>query len=400
MRPAPGAILHTVHGKLAGAMLAGMLIARTCAFALNPAPDVSQYAHTAWKIRDGFAKGSILSIAQTPDGYLWLGTAFGLYRFDGVRNVLWQPPPDQHLPSSTITSLVASRDGTLWVGTRNGLSSWKNGKLTQYPELAGLAIRALVEDHEGSIWAGTNGSPGPPDGKLCEIRNGSVRCHPEMGGVTHGVFGLHEDDKGNLWVGLEMGVWRWRPGPAEFYAVPGLSNGRMQGMADGEDGSVLIAATGAVMGLADGKAEAVYPFPAARRGFRFLRMLRDRDGGLWVGPAGRGIVHIHQGRTDVFSESDGLSGDDIYDLFEDREGNIWVATINGLDRFHELPVVTYSKKQGLSDIPWGGMLAARDGSVWFATLNGLNRLSHGQVAVYRQHKTARRARGCRQRTAG
>src|SRR5256885_3531614 len=85
--------------------------------------------------------------------------------------------------------------------------------------------------------------------------------------------------------------------------------------------------------------------------------LRDRDGGLWVGPAGRGIVHIHHGRTDVFSELDGLSGDDIYDLFEDREGDIWVATINGLDRFHELPVVTYSRKQGLSDIPWGGVLA-------------------------------------------
>ena len=366
-------------------MLAGMLIARTCAFALNPALDVSQYAHTAWKIRDGFAKGSILSIAQTPDGYLWLGTAFGLYRFDGVRNVLWQPPPDQHLPSSTITSLVASHDGTLWVGTRNGLSSWKNGKLTQYAELAGLAIRALVEDHEGSIWAGTNGSPGPPDGKLCEIRNGQVRCHPEMGGVTHGVFGLNEDDKGNLWVGLEMGVWRWRPGPAEFYAVTGLSNGRMQGMADSEDGSVLIAATGAVMRLADGKAETVYRFPTARRGFRFLRMLRDRDGGLWVGPAGRGIVHIRQGRTDVFSELDGLSGDDIYDLFEDREGNIWIATVNGLDRFHELPVVTYSKSQGLSDIPWGGLLAAREGSVWFGTLDGLNRLNQGQITVYRQH---------------
>jgi signal transduction histidine kinase/ligand-binding sensor domain-containing protein len=367
-------------------MLAGMLIARTCAFALNPALDVSQYAHTAWRIRDGFAKGSILSIAQTPDGYLWLGTALGLYRFDGVRNVLWQPPPDQHLPSSTITSLVASRDGTLWVGTRNGLSTWKNGKLTQYAELAGLAIRALVEDHEGSIWAGTNGSPGPPDGKLCEIRNGKVRCHPEMGGVTHGVFGLNEDDKGNLWVGLEIGVWRWRPGPAEFYAVPGLSNGRMQGMADSEDGGALIAATGAVMRLADGKAEAVYRFPTARRGFRFLRMLRDRDGGLWVGPAGRGIVHIRQGRTDVFSELDGLSGDDIYDLFEDREGNIWIATVNGLDRFHELPVVTYSKSQGLSDIPWGGLLAAREGSVWFGTLDGLNRLNQGQITVYRQHR--------------
>jgi PAS domain S-box-containing protein len=377
--------LQTVHGKLAGAMLAGMLIARTCAFALNPALDVSQYAHTAWKIRDGFSKGSIIAIAQTPDGYLWLGTAFGLYRFDGVRNILWQPPPDQQLPSNTITKLVVAGDGTLWIGTWSGLASWKNGRLTQYAELAGSAIFALVEDRVGSIWVGAKG----PDGKLCEIRNGSVRCGPEMGGVDRGVFGLHKDSKGNLWVGLETGVWRWRPGPPEFYAVPGLPNGRMQGMAESEDGSVLIAATGAVMRLADGRANAVYQFPTARRGFRVLKMLRDRDGGLWVCPAGRGIVHIHQGRTDVFSESDGLSGNDIYDLFEDREGNIWVATINGLDRFHELPVVTYSKKQGLSDIPWGGMLAARDGSVWFATLNGLNRLSHGQVAVFRQHRTAR-----------
>jgi len=365
-----------------GAMLAAMLMAATSAFALNPALDVSQYAHTAWKIRDGFARGSILSIAQTPDGYLWVGTAFGLYRFDGVRIVPWQPPPDQHL-SANISRLVAARDGTLWIGTRNGLASWKNGKLTQYAELAGSVIYALVEDDEGSIWAGTIG---PPNGKLCEIRNGSVRCHPEMGGVGHGVFELHKDGKGNLWVGSETGVWRWRPGPPAFYAVPGLLNGRMQGMADGEDGALLIATTGAVMRLAAGKAEVVCSFPAARRGFRRLRMLRDRDGGLWVGPAGRGIVHIHDGRTDVFSQFDGLSGDDIYDLFEDREGNIWVATVNGLDRFRELPVVTYSKSQGLSDIPWGGLLAAREGSVWLGTLDGLNRLNQGQVTLYRQHR--------------
>src|SRR6202030_143002 len=167
-----------------------------------------------------------------------------------------------------------------------------------------------------------------------------------------------------------------------------LPNGRMQGMTDGEDGALLIATTGAVMRLAEGKAEKVCPSPSARQGFRVLRMLRDRDGGLWVGPAGRGIVHIHHGRTDVFSEFDGLSGDDIYDLFEDREGNIWVATINGLDRFHELPVVTYSRKQGLSDIPWGGVLAAKDGSVWFATLDGLNRLNQHNVTTYHQHRAA------------
>ena len=75
------------------AVLAGMLLAwSTCVFALNPALDVSQYAHTSWKIRDGFTRGIIIAIAQTPDGYLWLGTEFGLVRFDGLRALPWQPP--------------------------------------------------------------------------------------------------------------------------------------------------------------------------------------------------------------------------------------------------------------------------------------------------------------------
>ena len=70
------------------------------------------------------------------------------------------------------------------------------------------------------------------------------------------------------------------------------------------------------------------------------------------------------------------------------EGNIWVGTINGLDRFRELPVVTYSRNQGLSEIPWAGLIATREGSVWFATLDGLNRLNQAQVTVYRQHRAS------------
>src|SRR5216683_877900 len=82
--------LRTVQLSL---LLAGVLLAWCpCAFALDPALDVSQYAHTAWKIRDGFTKGMINSIAQTPDGYLWLGTEFGLLRYDGIQRVAWIPP--------------------------------------------------------------------------------------------------------------------------------------------------------------------------------------------------------------------------------------------------------------------------------------------------------------------
>src|SRR6202142_2178634 len=102
------------------------------ALALDPSLDVSQYAHTAWKVREGFSKGYVQSIAQTPDGYLWLGTEFGLLRFDGVRTVPWEPPAGKHLPDSNISSLLAARDGRLWIGTREGLASWRDGKLSEY----------------------------------------------------------------------------------------------------------------------------------------------------------------------------------------------------------------------------------------------------------------------------
>ena len=166
-----------------------LLACCTCAFALNPDLDVSQYAHTAWRIRDGFPKGVIYSIAQTPDGYLWLGTESGLLRFDGVKNVAWQPPADQHLPDSGISSLLAARDGTLWIGTLKGVASWKSGKLTQYPELAGQVFR-LLEDREGSVWAGIGVLP---VGKLCVIQKGSMSCYGQDGSVGRGAYGLYED---------------------------------------------------------------------------------------------------------------------------------------------------------------------------------------------------------------
>src|SRR5262249_16422649 len=146
------------RGRSAGA-LSLVLAWCPCALALNQALNIGEYAHTAWKIRDGFGKGSIISIAQTPDGYLWLGTEFRLSRFDCITDVAWEPPRDQQLPSSIIGKLLAGRDGTLWIGSSKGLASWKNGKLAQYAELAGLTVFALLEDREGSIWAGGVGLP-------------------------------------------------------------------------------------------------------------------------------------------------------------------------------------------------------------------------------------------------
>src|SRR5262249_9175797 len=89
--------------------LTGLLLA-LCpgVFALNPSLQISQYAHTSWTIRGGFFKGRVHSIAQTPDGYLWISTDSGLLRFDGVRFVPWQPPSGQSLPSNDVQGMVGA----------------------------------------------------------------------------------------------------------------------------------------------------------------------------------------------------------------------------------------------------------------------------------------------------
>src|SRR5262249_11542515 len=102
-----------------------------------------------------------------------------------------------------------------------------------------------------------------------------------------------------------------------------------------------------------------------------------------IGTSDRGLVHLHRGRTDLFRRADGLSGDLIYDLFEDREGNIWIATNEGLDRFRGVSVSTVSVEQGLSGRV-SSVLSGRDRSIWLGTSSGLNNWINGQVTVFRK----------------
>src|ERR1700687_4458194 len=192
------------------------LVCGRSASALDPAFDVSQYAHTAWIFREGFAQAPVTSIAQTPDGYLWLGTEFGLLRFDGVRNVSWDQTVGEHLPSRYIRHLLTPHDGRLWMGTYKGLASWKDGKLTEYRELAGQTVDALLEDREGTVWAG--GYAGAI-GRLCAIQGGSARCYGDDGRLGLWVASLYEDSRGNLWAGAKTGLWRWKPVPPKLYST-------------------------------------------------------------------------------------------------------------------------------------------------------------------------------------
>jgi ligand-binding sensor domain-containing protein len=360
-------------------LLAILLTSCTCAFALDPSLDVSQYAHTAWKIRDGFVRGTIFSIAQTPDSYLWLGTEFGLVRFDWVQAIAWRPSPSEQAPIMNVRSLLVARDGTLWIGKWDGLASWKDGKFAEYPEVAGHAVGPFLQDRKGKIWIALQ-----EPGSIWAVRAGTARLSA-TGKFGKGLFALYEDHKGNLRVSAQTGLWRWVPGPPEHYTLPGDT---IEAKAlIGDDNGVLVMATaswggGAVTGLIKGLKQLVggkirsYALPGGARGFRPTCLFRSSDGSSWVGTL-QGRLHLHQGTIDKFAVADGLSGEVVKSIFEDREGSVWVSTQNGLDRFREVAVPTISVSQGLSNSAVNLVQATPDGSVWIGTADGLNRWQKG-----------------------
>jgi signal transduction histidine kinase len=351
----------------------------TCAMALDPSLDISQYGHTAWRNRDGFAPSTISVIAQTPDGYLWLGTPVGLFRFDGVRSVGFQPPAGSALPDSRVRALLVSRDGTLWIGLWRGLASWKEGKLTTYRRFDDKTVNDLVENDDGTLWVG-GAEWAPERAVLCALRADNVECKGEDGSLGRYIGSLNRDARGALWMFGGDRARRLKPGPFLDLRLPGMVTA-LQPIGAMPDGSLLIP-TSAGMARLVGERIEPYPIVPFTPAYRPRKAFVDGKGGLWIAVGDHGLLHQHGGLVDAFVAADGLTGDAVASFFEDREGNIWVGTNGGLDQFSPTAAVSYSAGQGISG-PVGSVLGARDGVVWIATATGLYRVREGRVADIR-----------------
>jgi ligand-binding sensor domain-containing protein len=234
-------------------------------------------------------------------------------------------------------SLLGARDGTLWIGTAAGLDSLKDGRLVHHPEIGGGFAAALLEDREGAIWV-TRIAIARGDDKVCVIRNQQPHCPAEFAGKR--VVSLYQDQAGNLWAGGDEGVWRWRHGEQNFYAISPQRNG-IEGFAELETGSLVFSGNFGLKRLVNDRIE---PYLDSAGEFRPRRLLRDREGSLWI-TSMQGLVHV-QGKIDRFEQKDGLSGDPSYPIFQDREGTLWVATGQGLDRFRDFAIAPVSFATG------------------------------------------------------
>jgi ligand-binding sensor domain-containing protein/signal transduction histidine kinase len=362
------------------------LFAVRSVWAVDPTRHISQYAHSAWRTQDGVFGGTPRRITQTTDGYVWLGTTSGLWRFDGVHFVFWIPPEGQKLPSSRINSLLGTPDGSLWIGTAVGLSLWKDNHLTNYLADQGV-VTSIIQTENGAVWIQLS-DPTGKTGPLCQIIRTGMQCHGKDDGIPAGIYTpLVEDRQGNLWLGSDTALVGWKSDWHRTYKPSGLNSsagsGGIEALAADPDGSLWVgmARTGAgLQHLTQGVLERFRTPRFDGSTLEVESLLLDRERALWVGTTKHGIYRVYEGEVEHFGSADGLSSDYVFQYFEDREGNLWVLTPKGIDSFHDVKVASFSTKEGLGTGEVNSVLASRNGSIWIAGGEALDLILHDRVS--------------------
>ena len=362
-----------------GFVLLAILFATSASriLALDSENRISQYGHSVWRLQDGYFGGAVFDVTQTADGYIWVSSETGLYRFDGVRFVQWSAQSDKESTLSHVTGLQGARDGSLWMRTNDDLAHVVAGRLTRFQENEGWVVLDLIQDKDGEIWF-SRYRVSDVTHPLCQALDSRVRCYGREDGleVTSAKRLFARDSSGAFWMGDDTGITRWRPGESKTVFRPqslhsNQGNLGISALVPETDGSVWVGMgiSGRGAGLQRLVNGTFQPFRSRELNGETLEvqcLLKDRQNSLWVGTS-QGLYRVHGAQADHYGTADGLSSDYINWLFEDREGNLWVTTSQGLDMFRDLRVSSISKRQGLIEDGVESVAASHDGSVWIGT---------------------------------
>jgi ligand-binding sensor domain-containing protein/signal transduction histidine kinase len=351
------------------------------ASALVAGKTLLQFPHRAWQAEDGLPQNSILSLAQTPEGYLWAGTLEGLVRFDGVRFTVFDETNTPVLPDGSIRGLALGRDGTLWIGTNKGLAGMRQGTFFPVAPASGANLRGiarLMAASDGSLWIATD-----RDG-LFQLSENRLWARTGGGLASDGVKALAEDSQGAVWVGSTAGLQRWN-GTAWTAPLPfeGREAVAVYALAFDLEGTLWAGTEdGEVYWLQDGRMRRMRE--ASLPDAPITSLLMDRAGSLWVGSLGRGLLRLERGQRSEPDAAHALAGSMVTGLLEDAEGNLWIGTeARGLHRLKDAPITSYGPSEGLAHEVVLAIHEARDGSLWFATWGGgVTRWRDGQMTSW------------------
>jgi signal transduction histidine kinase/ligand-binding sensor domain-containing protein len=423
--------------------------------ALDPRSPATSYLRTTFTTEDGLGANVVNDILQSKDGFLWIAGYEGLTRFDGRHFTLVDFP--QLLVN--VNSIAEGRDGDLWLGTLAGvmrispriLDEPGEPRVAVYHLGSGSddAVRRVRVTRDGTLWAGTrsglyrwDGAGGfsevirelavsrieeAPDGHILvpgpagyvEWDGAHAVVHPEvsreLGLGSDQVFQVHPDRQNVLWFSTARGLFRQLDG--SFTNIGGTGKAAYETYED-QNGNTFVSTDGGVFRVRGGTLEPLAP------GLKCRVLRADRDGGLWIGTNGAGLVHLRDRSVRMFTADDGLRSDVVMAVLSTRSGKLWVATNcggiawldgdrfqplpdkdhradcayslaedstndllvgtfgSGLFRLHDGQLTQYLKTPALPSDNVFGLLTAHDGSLWIQTPRGLVQLRDGKLRTY------------------
>lgn len=347
--------------------------------ALDPEKPLQYYQLDEWQISHGLPHNWIITIAQTPDGYLWIGTYSGLVKFDGARFEMIEKIGDVDITNRSILNLYVDQQGTLWIGTRFGLGRYKNDEFRVFNKSDGLSdedIGCITEDMHGDLWLGTG------HGVLNRLKNGKfTEFNPIDESGRQRISAILEDSSGNLWISaVQAGLFHGKDGVFAKYDfhIKDLDDYSVYSLYEDRQGAIWVGTNKGLIRILD-KTARIYTQKNGLAANIISKILEDSDGNLWIA-TGIGINRLRKDRWGKIKFEYCLTNHIIRCLFEDREKSLWIGTEDdGLKRLRDSTFRTIYSGTGLPRA-WFSLYKALNGDTLIGShTGGLYKFNNGKA---------------------
>jgi ligand-binding sensor domain-containing protein len=356
------------HPPLARGCLLLILLATVCgsaAYAIDPDRAMSQYIRDHWGTEQGFPRGPVYAITRASDGYLWIGTDAGLFRFDGW-NFSLVKDSSRAFATACVLGIIPDNDGGLWLRMRD-LSALRYRHGTFENPLA----RPVTDSYISAMSRGNHGGllVARMEHGAFEYQSGTFKMLAPANNLPRSpVMALAQTPEGTIWIGTrDAGLYRLSANRSSSIAQ-GLPDPKINCLLPDGDRELWVGTDNGLVRW-NGTELTLAGIPATLNRFQALALVKDRDGNLWVGTDSRGLLRVNRHGVSSFEGSE-HSGVAVTALFEDREGNLWLGSASGIERIRDGAFVTYSHSEGLPADGSTPVFVDAESRMWFAPAGG------------------------------
>jgi PAS domain S-box-containing protein len=352
---------------LVGVLLLPLVLADR-GFALDPARALLEYNCQTWSRQNGLPANGINAIVQSKDGYLWLGTTVGLARFDGIEFKLLDLARTPQVLNGIVTSLANANDGGLWVGLRKNAFGYFDGQSFSFrgKDASGkvnLDVRTILESKDGTVWLAAESEAArlTRAGSFEDVLGSSSNL------VAYDILCSYEDSKGRIWFGTaNSGVYYWEAGKITKLPDPDLDKFPVYCVTEDLKGKIWLGTGNGLCCYNSNLEKQDVPYVP----WEIHALLVDRHDILWIGTSGQGLARYRNGQFESLRKTDGLTGDYVQTLAEDREGSLWIGTRDGLTQLTDVKFPTHHAAEDPTVKDALAVCASSKGGIWVGSSAG------------------------------